>query len=73
MWYDSFHCCDMIFQRVRDDGTVVYRCACGTVMEVSMTTSATSTSPLPQKPARTPVPAAFYKAFEGDDKDGVPL
>lgn len=86
--FDYNHHCHMVLQRVDEQGQVIYRCACGNMLIVSMLGGATSSPPLfapfgemhrlPQIP-RTPVPEVFHDAIRaafGDDdywKDGVPL
>jgi hypothetical protein len=67
----------MVLQSVDADGARWYQCECGATLSVSMNIPA----PPPSFPIvttgkvyltpRTPVPAAFYKAFEGDDEEEV--
>jgi len=62
-------------------GRQIYQCRCCERVFVLSTAITSYTMPMPTftwsnsstqpTPARTPVPAAFYRAFEGEEGDGV--
>jgi hypothetical protein len=74
--------CQVTLLREFLDGSRVYWCAtCQTSITVQYIIGSSTTAHyrvgtsinLQPTPTREPVPRAFYKAFEGDDKAGVVL